>query len=863
MFKRKGLALLLAVAMVVSMLPSGIGATKKVEAASWDAETAGRRVVGYFPSYRIGTLNSIDFSAMTHCNLSFMTYANGTLTSGFSSGDVQNIVSKCHANNCKALIAIGGWNGISNDGMFSTAAKRTSFVDQAMNYVETYNLDGVDLDIELTDADIWNNFEALASELAGRLHAKGKILTMAVSTWFTDGIPNNAYNYIDFLNLMSYDYNQSGTGDHAPWSQVYDMLNYYQARGVSKDKLVIGVPFYGYASGGVAKTFAEIVAMNASYAYQDYANGIYYNGINTIKEKTEYSKSYGGIMTWEVGQDSFGQYSLLNVMKTTMASGVSSSETTAQETTTQQTSTKDWNSASFVANGSGNSSYDNAFKFYCSNSKVSVVNVQQPEFASEAGIYVTFPAGISSCSLSSGSYAIQGAGIILYGSAFANQTETEFTVTDAEGTYTCYVYNAKAGSQQETTAAQETTTQSSGGTVSGSYDEWSATAVYTQGMTVQYNGNVYEAQWWTQGNNPETGNDGVWKLIGTVSEEETTTQQETTTQEETTTQVIVHDAYSKIEAENFDSKSGMVIDSNSNVSNGQNLGGVTNGTYAQYNKVSFSENAAAISITYSSKSGDAQGNVEVYVDSWDNKVGTLTAANTGSDWSNYTTLEGKLDTPITAGTHAIYLKFVTTGSAGYVCNLDYFTFIKASEYVEPVQINISSDIEINGFQISTTAEGIRTVYSAGNTVEGDSVSEIGLVYALKSGSVEDDDIYVGSTNSMVASYKATEAGKLSSAVSKDNSYTMTMLFGDDKTSSNFNKIYAVRVYAKLSDGSYVYTSVKEYSIYSIADKLYKNNLMTTFASHNYLYDSVLKVVDSSYAEVDFEWKNSLAKPSNF
>ncbi|GAA5042709.1 hypothetical protein GCM10011506_45470 [Marivirga lumbricoides] len=44
---------------------------------------------------------------------------------------------------------------------------------------------------------------------------------------------------------------------------------------------------------------------------------------------------------------------------------------------------------------------------------------------------------------------------------------------------------------------------------------WSATGVYTKGMQVSYNGNTYEAKWWTQGENPaQAGDWGAWKLLG-------------------------------------------------------------------------------------------------------------------------------------------------------------------------------------------------------------------------------------------------------------------------------------------------------------------------------------------------------------
>lgn len=100
-----------------------------------------------------------------------------------------------------------------------------------------------------------------------------------------------------------------------------------------------------------------------------------------------------------------------------------------------------WNSYDFAGDGAGGGKYSNKYKFYSNDKKVNLVNIQKPGFASAAGLYVTFPAGISSCSLNNGNYVIDGAGICLYLSAFTKK-ETEFTVTDALGTYKCVVYYA-------------------------------------------------------------------------------------------------------------------------------------------------------------------------------------------------------------------------------------------------------------------------------------------------------------------------------------------------------------------------------------------------------------------------------------
>lgn len=52
-----------------------------------------------------------------------------------------------------------------------------------------------------------------------------------------------------------------------------------------------------------------------------------------------------------------------------------------------------------------------------------------------------------------------------------------------------------------------------GGTCSAG--AWAASAVYTGGARVAYDGKIYEAKWWTTGENPSaSGQWGVWKLVG-------------------------------------------------------------------------------------------------------------------------------------------------------------------------------------------------------------------------------------------------------------------------------------------------------------------------------------------------------------
>ena len=98
----------------------------------------------------------------------------------------------------------------------------------------------------------------------------------------------------------------------------------------------------------------------------------------------------------------------------------------------------DWSAYEWLGNGSGNAAYTDKIKVAAAEGQT-VVNLQKPGWAAEAGIYTHFPAGIQSCSMPEGTYKIDGAGICLYLTGFTAK-ETEVTIVDATKTYVFTVY---------------------------------------------------------------------------------------------------------------------------------------------------------------------------------------------------------------------------------------------------------------------------------------------------------------------------------------------------------------------------------------------------------------------------------------
>ena len=97
----------------------------------------------------------------------------------------------------------------------------------------------------------------------------------------------------------------------------------------------------------------------------------------------------------------------------------------------------DWSTIEFLGDGAGGGAYTNKYKASTADG-LTVINIQKPDWAAEAGIYAHVPAGITDCSVAS---TLQGAGLIMHLSAFTAQ-ETEVTINYAGGSCKFWVYYA-------------------------------------------------------------------------------------------------------------------------------------------------------------------------------------------------------------------------------------------------------------------------------------------------------------------------------------------------------------------------------------------------------------------------------------
>ena len=284
------------------------------------------RVVGYLPSYRFDSNEKINYCKLTHLNLAFANPgSNGKLIINDFSGVV--VRARNENSNIKIYISIGG--GYLTDEQASIWSNsidikdnRPIIINEIVSFVVDNSLDGVDVDLEWQY--VTSGYSNFVIELKSALSAKGKGMTAALpGTTKFDNITQEALQTFDFINIMAYDFtgpwNPTASGQHSSYNNAVESINFWKNTGISQSKLTLGVPFYGYdfsnSSNVTSFTFGQMVSTNNSYSEIDNVGMKFYNGRPTIKSKVKLaSEQVSGIMIWELGQDSFSDYSLLKTI---------------------------------------------------------------------------------------------------------------------------------------------------------------------------------------------------------------------------------------------------------------------------------------------------------------------------------------------------------------------------------------------------------------------------------------------------------------------------------------------------------------------------------------------------------------------
>lgn len=317
------------------------------------ATLAQPRVVAYYPGWMKSKLpaNKIKFEYLTHINHAFAwPLANGSITSNSDINHPELIV-ETHKAGKKILLSLGGWG--QSGGFAPMAADSTirkKFVNNLVDYCKTRGYDGADFDWEFPqNAAERANLTTLIKETYRAFNAQNPplLLTMvAVTSNYSGQWHDYAVlaRYVEWFNLMAYDFHGSWTnhaGHNAPLyapatdydGSAHQGIQYLRdQRGIPKEKIHLGMPFYGKECSatqlyGAATGWSDLeyssvaprVKSGWDYFRDNVAKVPYllntartrfvtFDDSLSLSGKCEYAKAngLGGVMIWALGQDVIG-----------------------------------------------------------------------------------------------------------------------------------------------------------------------------------------------------------------------------------------------------------------------------------------------------------------------------------------------------------------------------------------------------------------------------------------------------------------------------------------------------------------------------------------------------------------------------
>ncbi len=318
--------ILLLTAMSCSTTDSALTTSEKTK----QSEKSDFKIVGYYSLNEAMEVDpsEVSFDQVTHINLWFLNPDSlGNYNRNLS--DLSDFVDEAHDQNVKVLFSIGGGGNYPHYEHLLTDQHRSALIKNLVDEVLEYNIDGVDVDLEGSAID--ENYEPFVVELGNELRKHDKMMTSAIAIYYKDQLTDRALDQYDFMNIMVYDrtgpWRPDEPGPHSTYQNAVDDLEYFKSeRNISKDKIVLGVPFYGYAFSTVdgnpprSMNYDEITATFPGSEWgdewkMDGGYTLYYNGIPTIIKKTVLAKEEAtGIMIWQLLGDTEDEKSLLKII---------------------------------------------------------------------------------------------------------------------------------------------------------------------------------------------------------------------------------------------------------------------------------------------------------------------------------------------------------------------------------------------------------------------------------------------------------------------------------------------------------------------------------------------------------------------
>jgi len=240
------------------------GATSSSSAPTPTSSSTGNTIfVGYYADWMADgdascsiTPEQVPATRYTHINYAFASFDGSGNLQNLDANFVKRVTGLKSKNpSLKVMASVGGGGFGSNPwtNLINNANALNNFMNSAKGWTDRYGFDGIDIDWEFPADGQQNQVADFFRRLRQAL-GNGKLLTSAGPSSWSIGTyaPDKWAQYVDFINVMNYDYFGSWSTTTGPLAPLYGtntidttMLAYLQ-RGVPASKLVFGFANYGY-----------------------------------------------------------------------------------------------------------------------------------------------------------------------------------------------------------------------------------------------------------------------------------------------------------------------------------------------------------------------------------------------------------------------------------------------------------------------------------------------------------------------------------------------------------------------------------------------------------------------------------------
>lgn len=235
-----------------------------------------KEVIGFLPSWmaakqvkvypeRLSQLIYFGLGVNDQGSLIFYDENNLTVSEWayFNSGYFKDLKNKTDQSKTKVLVAIKSFDNETIDKIISNSINRPNLINNILDLIEKNDLNGINIDFEyIPDIDFPTRpyFNLFIKELSQALDKKNPDLILSVDVYANAAIHNYPYDleeiakHVDQIILMAYDFYRADSTKAGPVAPIRAPDNEPSITKtlaavfgkVSRKKLVLGIPFYGY-----------------------------------------------------------------------------------------------------------------------------------------------------------------------------------------------------------------------------------------------------------------------------------------------------------------------------------------------------------------------------------------------------------------------------------------------------------------------------------------------------------------------------------------------------------------------------------------------------------------------------------------